>query len=346
MSINKQTTSETVSDTKNDDTHWSTAQEAGTLFGLRFLWLIHRTFGRKVLSLLLLPIVAYFVLFRSDSRKASQNFLQNHYKQYPEAWQQKPKFTDTIRHFRQFAETVVDKLSSWFVELDSDLFNINSPEVVDILLNDPRGQLIIGSHFGNLEYCRGFMHRYKDKSINVLLHDKHSQNYTKIMAQLNPDSRLNVYQVDEFNISTILSFKEKIDAGEWLFIAGDRVPLTGLERTVEVDFFGKKAALPIGPYLLAKSLDCPVKLMFSYQDYKDKSEQIQFDVVDFADKITLSRKHRQNDIKQYAQRFATELEKQCAKAPFQWFNYYDFWLSDEQNQDTYKDKPIMSKEAS
>jgi predicted LPLAT superfamily acyltransferase len=317
----------------NDDSHWSSAQEAGTLFGLRFLWLIHKTLGRKAVSILLLPTVAYFVIFRADSRKASQEFLKNHYQQYPDFWKRKPKFSDTIRHFRQFAETVVDKLSSWYVELDSDLFKIHSPEVVETLLNDTRGQLIIGSHFGNLEFCRGFMHRYKDKSINVLLHDKHSQNYTNIMAQLNPDSRLNVYQVDEFNINTILSFKEKIDAGEWLFIAGDRIPLTGVERTVTVDFFNKKAALPIGPYLLAKALDCPVKLMFSYQDFADKSGQIQFEVVDFAEKIVLSRKQRQSDIENYAQRFATELEKQCAKAPFQWFNFYDFWLPEENTQE-------------
>ncbi len=328
----------------NDDQHWSSAREAGSMLGLRFLWLIHKTLGRKVLSFMLLPTVAYFVVFRGDSRKASQEFLQNHYQQYPTAWSRKPKLSDTIRHFRQFAETVVDKLSSWFVELDSDLFNIHSPEVVNTLLNDSRGQLIIGSHFGNLEFCRGFMHRYKDKSINVLLHDKHSQNYTRIMAQLNPDSRLNVYQVDEFNINTILSFKEKIDAGEWLFIAGDRVPLTGLERTVKVEFMGKKASLPIGPYLLAKALDCPVKLMFSYQDYTDKTEQVQFDVVDFADKIILSRKERQKDIEKYAQRFATELEKQCAKAPFQWFNFYDFWLADEIVPD--QANAIASKEAS
>ncbi len=104
---------------------------------------------------------------------------------------------------------MVDKLCAWFVELDSNEFNIIYPETVNTLLKDKRGQLIIGSHMGNLEYCRGFMHRYKDKIINVLLHDRNSQNYTNVMTNLNPDSRLNIYQVDDFNIETILAFKEK-----------------------------------------------------------------------------------------------------------------------------------------
>ena len=310
--------------------HWSSFQEAGTLFGLRFLWLIHKVLGRKVVSLLLLPTVVYFVLFRSASRRASRDFLLNHYEQYPDYWNHKPNYLDTAKHFRQFAETVVDKLTAWFVEIDADEFKIKHPEKVHALLEDSRGQLIIGSHMGNLEYCRGFMHRYKDKVINVLLHDRHSQNYTKVMTQLNPDSRLNIYQVDDFNIDTILSFKAKVDAGEWLFIAGDRIPLTGLERTAEVDFMGRKAALPIGPYMLAKALACPVKLMFSYKDYSVKSAPIHFDVIEFSEQVSFDRKTRQQDIQKYAQRFATELEKQCAIAPFQWFNFYDFWQTKQE----------------
>ena len=148
----------------DNDQHWASFKEAGTLFGLRFLWFIHKTLGRKVVSFLLLPTVAYFVLFRKTSRKASQEFLLTHYQQYPEAWDHKPNLWDTAKHFRQFAETVVDKLCAWFVELDSNEFNIIYPETVNTLLEDTRGQLIIGSHMGNLEYCRGFMHRYKDKS--------------------------------------------------------------------------------------------------------------------------------------------------------------------------------------
>ncbi len=332
--MNKKTTPiDQSNDHPKTTRHWSSAQEAGTLLGLRFLWLIHKTLGRKMVSVLLLPIVAYFVLFRSASRKASKDFLLTHYHQYPEYWDHKPGYFDVIRHFKEFSEAVVDKLTSWFVELNDEQFTIHSLEQVDTLLNDPRGQLVIGSHMGNLEYCRGFVHRNKNKVINVLLHGNNSQNYTQMMTQLSPDSQLNVYQVDEFNIETVLKFKAKIDAGEWLFIAGDRIPLTGFERTVTVDFFGKKAAFPIGPYMLAKVLACPVKLMFSYIDNSSAPDIIQLEVVDFADSITFDRKDREGAIQQYAQQFASALEAECAKAPFQWFNFYDFWLSAEKSQD-------------
>ncbi len=309
--------------------HWSNIAEAGTLFGLQFLRIIYQVFGRWLVSLFLLPTVAYFMLFRGQSRRASHAFLQAHYQQYPEYWAKKPTWFDSAKHFYVFAETVVDKLLSWFVKIDVNNFIIEHPERIDELMQDSRGQLIIGSHMGNLEYCRGFMHRYKDKHINILVHDKHSQNYNTIMQQLNPESRLNVFQVSEFDVPTMLIIKQKIDAGEWVFIAGDRSPLSGAERTVTVDFLGKKAQLPIGPYMLAKGLGCPVKLMFSYCDYlsKDKhqAKRVHFEVVPFVDKLVLARGDREAQIQAYAQQFSDALQAQCAKAPYQWFNFYDFW---------------------
>ena len=305
--------------------HWSSIKEAGTLFGLQFLRFVHRIFGRWLVSLMLLPTVAYFMLFRPTSRRSSQEYLQTHYTAYPQHWNKAPGLIDTAKHFYVFAQTVVDKLLSWFVDIDVDQFVIEHPERIEELMADQRGQLIIGSHMGNLEYCRGFMQRYRSKVINILVHDKHSENYNTLMQQLNPDSRLNVFQVAEFDIATMLKIKAKIDAGEWVFIAGDRSPLSGEERTVEVDFFARKAQLPVGPYMLAKGLGCPVKLRFSYCDYDSKDKKVHFEVMSFSEKITLNRKEREQDLQRYAQSFADALEQQCVKAPLQWFNFYDFW---------------------
>lgn len=309
--------------------HWSTIGEAGTLLGLQFLRLMHRLFGRWLVSLMLLPTVAYFVLFRPASRRASQQFLARHYQSYPKYWRKPPNLFDTVKHFYVFAETVVDKLLSWFVEIDVEQFVIEHPERIDALMADSRGQLIIGSHIGNLEYCRGFMHRYRDKKINILVHDKHSANYNTIMQQLNPESRLNVFQVSEFDIPNMLKIKAKIDAGEWVFIAGDRSPLSGQERTVPVTFLGQTAQLPIGPYMLAKGLACPVKLMFSYCDYLAKdanaNKRVHFEVIPFTERLSFTRTDKQAQLQGFAQSFASHLEAQIANAPFQWFNFYDFW---------------------
>ncbi|MBX2849936.1 MAG: hypothetical protein KTR16_16545 [Acidiferrobacterales bacterium] len=318
-----------LSNTESVDTrHWSSVREAGTLFGLRFLWLVHKLLGRKAVSILLIPTVAYFLVFRSKARRSSLDYLKTHYQYFPNAWTRKPGLRDVARHFREFAETVVDKLLSWLIHIDAEDFDVEDLRYVEAQLANPEGQLIIGSHFGNLEYCRGFMHRYNHKVINILVHDKHSENYNTIMQQLNSESRLNIFQVEEFDIPTMLKLKNKIDDGEWIFIAGDRTPPSGNERTVTVDFMGRKAALPIGPYMLAKGLDCPVQLVFASYDYSQPELPVRFKLSHFAERIELRRPHREQQLLDYAQAYAKELERHCQQAPFQWFNFYDYWLDD------------------
>jgi len=305
--------------------HWSTINEAGTLFGLRLLMLLYRFFGRRLFSVLLFPVALYFVISRPNSRRASIDFLRSHYQFFPEQWSVKPGCWQVIKHFHQFAEAILDKLLAWSADMSIDEFDVQNPEKVDALMSDKRGRLIIGTHLGNLEYCRGFIQRYEGKAINVLLYDKHAENFVSMMQGINPHSRVNILQVDELDVATLLRLKERVDRGEWVFIAGDRTPLTGARRTVNVSFLARQAPLPIGPYVLAKALACPVNLMFAYRYNTNKRSKIYFEMVHFSGKVELSRNERDADLQRYAQKFATELESQCAKAPYQWFNFYDFW---------------------
>lgn len=306
------------------DKHWSSLHEAGTLTGMRFLLFIYRIFGRWIFTVAMYPVSIYFVLFRPVARKASLEYLNNVFEACPEALNNKPGLRHSFKHFKAFSDVILDKLLAWSAPIDESEFQLTNPALIGKLMNDERGQLIIGSHFGNLEYCRGFMQRYKNKTINILVYDKHSANFVRMMEKQNPLSRVNVFQVDEFEISTMLVLQQKINDGEWVFIAGDRVPLSGDQHTTNVTFFGRSAPLPVGPYLLAKALACPVKLMFAYRQ-QSLGNKVVFDVVEFTERLTLSRAERQQDLQKFAQKFATELERHCQQAPYQWFNFYPFW---------------------
>ena len=301
--------------------HWSNLKEVGSLLGFQFLLLVYRLFGRPIFTVFLWPVVLYFVLVHRTQRNASREYLEKLHRFSPSSLNKPPTWRHVITHYMSFGHAILDKLLAWCIELKEENFAIEQPEEVERLLNDERGQLIIGSHFGNLEYCRGFVQSQIPKVINVLLYDQHSANYVEMMKKINPDSRVNLFQVTDLDIPTFLLLKNKVAAGEWLFIAGDRIPLSGDQHTVNVNFLGEPAPFPVGPYLLAKTLECPVKLMFAYK----KNHKIQFDVVPFAERIELPRKNREQNITHLAQTFATALEKRCVKAPFQWFNFYSFW---------------------
>ncbi|GGW84930.1 LpxL/LpxP family acyltransferase [Alteromonas halophila] len=331
---NGNSNSEVSTHSNEESHHWADIKEAGSLTGMRIMYVLYRVFGRWIFSLIMYPVALYFVLFLGEQRRASLAYLTRHYRKNPTAWRRRPTYFHVLLHFKTFAEVILDKLLGWMIDIDESDFVLRDPEFIEAFVADERGQLIVGSHFGNLEFCRGFMQRYKVKVINVLLYDKHAGNFVRMMQKQNPDSRLNVFQVDEFDVGTILTLKEKIDAGEWVFIAGDRVPLTGLERSVTVDFFDAPAPLPIGPYMLAKALACPVKYMIAYRS-SAHNNKVLLDVTPVCDRLTLSRKHKMDDIRNYAQLFASKLEEHCTAEPYQWFNFYDFWQTDE----TVSEKP-------
>lgn len=311
------------SDVKN--LRWSNLKEVGTYGGLFFLMWVYKIFGRGIYSFMLYFAVCYFYFFNSVARNASKDYLKTHFAAYPHCWGDSLGRLDVLRHLFAFGQSILDKFLAWTSTISEDEFDIVNESKLREFLDDSKGQLIIGSHLGNLEYCRGFVHRYKSKTINVLVYDQHSANFVNIMQRANPDSRMHIYQVDSLDIATILTLKEKVDKGEWLFIAGDRIPLSGEQRVVPVKFMGRTANLPIGPYILAKVLQCQVKLMFSYR----KGKKIRFEMIPFADKVLLSRKNSAEELYGYAQQFADELERQCVFAPFQWFNFYPYWVDSQ-----------------
>lgn len=316
--------SESITDkTDAQSQHWARIKESGSLLGMRIMLNLYRLFGRGVFIIILNPIMLFYIWRQKLARRASYEFLTHHYQTFPEIWSKQPNFLSVLRHFVAFGESMLDKLLAWSSHIKEEDFTLLDEALVKELLADERGQLIIGSHFGNLEFCRGFMQRYKDKIINILVYDKHSAKFVNMMQSISSRSRINVYQVDELDIALILKLKQKIAEGEWLFIAGDRIPVSGEQNTVDVEFLGESAKFPIGPYALANALACPVKVMISYK----KKGRIIFSVKKFNQDqpIKLVRKQREEQFQNLAEEFAQILQEHCREAPYQWFNFYDFW---------------------
>ena len=88
------------------------------------------------------------------------------------------------------------------------------------------------------------------------------------------------------------------------------------------DFFGEDATFPAGPVLLASVLKVPVQLFFGLY-LGNNRYALHFE--HFADEIVLGRGHRDEDVQMWTQRYADRLEHYARLAPYNWFNFYDFW---------------------
>lgn len=308
--------------------HWAKIGEAGAVRGMRIMVWIYEHLGRFCFNIALVPVMVFYYLRRRTARRASHHYLERIRKTYPEILPRGPGWLVSLRHFVEFGHSIMNKYLAWTGEIPRVTMHEDEQAELFEFVDKKEGCLLVGSHFGNIEFSRAISRRHPDLVINVLLHDKHAGKFAEVMEGAEPMSRMHLMQVTELDLALTLRLKEKIARGEWVVIAGDRVPVDEASQTVQADFIGDPARFPIGPYVLGAVLQCPVYLLHCYR--LGKEHFLGFEL--FSRRIELPRGDRQGHIQELARRYATGLERQVVRSPLQWFNFYDFWDDDQISQ--------------
>jgi predicted LPLAT superfamily acyltransferase len=144
---------------------------------------------------------------------------------------------------------------------------------------------------------------------------------TTLFERLNPRLAAQIVDATERGPGVVLKLKEAIEAGRMVGIGADRASED--EAAVRVRFMGGEVRFPEGPWRLAASLGVPVLLGFGLYCGGNRYEA-RFEL--FRTRITLSRHDRQADIAALAQAYALRLEHYARLSPYNWFNFYDYWL--------------------
>lgn len=309
-------------------THWSRTPERGSLLGMQIMLASYRLLGRRGFSLLLYPVIGYFWLTGRTQREASRAYLarlETFANAQGIALPAEPR--SSFRHFLRFGEAALDKLAGWRGDITEQEVELVGAEHYQAAINSGKGVLLLGSHLGDLELCRALGSRKQGLRINALVFTRHAARFNALLKQINPDSHLNLIQVQELGADTAILLKEKLEQGEWVVIVGDRTSVTREKRVIWADFLGAPAPFPLGPFVLSSVLGCPVYLMFGLK------EQGRFRVhfEPFADGQPLPRQGRQQILASRVLAYADRLQHHCLRAPLDWFNFFDFWqLTDEQ----------------
>jgi predicted LPLAT superfamily acyltransferase len=229
-----------------------------------------------------------------------------------------------LRHFASFAETILDKMLLWGGLFDTSKVQLHGAAPLLEMIAQKRGALLVCSHLGNLDLCRVMAQQVPDLRLTVLVHTRHARAFNAMLAKLDPRSGLDLLQVTEISAATAVMLAERVARGEFVVIAGDRVPVAagGLApRLAHADFLGRRAAFPIGPYVMASVLDCPLYALFARRE--GQGHGLHFEPI--AHSVRLPRKQRAAVLDELAGRFAARLEYHCVRSPLEWFNFYDFW---------------------
>lgn len=318
---------------RRQQAHWAATPERRGQWGLRFmLWLYQRA-GRLPFILLLWPVVAVYWLSGRAARAASQQWLT---RVQAVAHQQQialPQPLSSYRHFLRFGNSMLDKVASWRGDLQwgRDIDFAPGAETV-IRAAEGKGQLILASHLGDIEACRAMAKQVSGLVINALVFTDNAQRFRAVLESIAPQAGVNLLPVSDIGPDTAILLQQKLDAGEWVAIVGDRTAVQrqrgGERRVVWSEFMGQPAPFPQGPFVLAAALRCPVLLMFALR----QQGKLRVHCEAFADPLPLPRNGRQQALQAAVDRYAARLQHHALLAPLDWFNFYDFWALPEEEQ--------------
>ncbi|MBC8748505.1 putative LPLAT superfamily acyltransferase [Paraburkholderia sp. WC7.3g] len=309
-------------DARQPEAWWRIA-ERGSRLGMSLLALSCKLFGRRFTALWLHPVVAYFLLTGRVARAASDNYFMRLNAAAPGANTPRPGWLTAYRHMLAFAQSSFDKLAAWTGRVDDTDVTFDDPSAFEALIASGKGALVIGAHLGNLEMMRALAVRGDRAKVTAVVYTGHARRFNQVLASSHRDFARHLLEVGDFGPETAVLMQQRIDAGELLVIVGDRVPAREAGRTTDAQFLGASAPFAQGPYVLAHALGCPVYLFFCLKE--GGGYRMYFEP--FAERIELPRGERAQHLAAWAQRYALRLEHYCRKAPYQWFNFFDFWAS-------------------
>jgi predicted LPLAT superfamily acyltransferase len=308
--------------------HWARADERTFAAGIRFLLLVYRVFGRTVFRFVVFPTVLFYIATNSRARAASREYLARVNRTLGRS-PTRAGVLAVLRHFNSFAQCVLDKVRIWSDRTDTFpvVFHGREPVAEQIALG--RGGLIITSHLGNIDLCRVISKRRPGLRLTVLVHTKNARVFNQLLAELNPESGLHLMQVTDLTPEAAILIGQRVDAGEFVVMAGDRVPVSPHPRVAFAELLGDRAAFPVGPYILGGLLQCPIYLMFCLR--RGAEYHVHYEL--FRDRIDLPRRGRDQTLAALTGAYAARLQHYCLEAPFEWFNFYDFWAEPESGRD-------------
>jgi predicted LPLAT superfamily acyltransferase len=275
---------------------WHGQRERGGRMALRLISRIGLCAGRSFTVWLMWPISLYFCLFAPDARRSSAVFLSK-------VWQRQPGPMEIWRHFSTFARGL-------HIEIEGG-------DDLQAIINTGQGCLLIGSHLGNTDAVRS-CGLSLNAPLKILMQIEQSPAMLSVLYERNPAWRASLIPLGQPD--TFLRVHKALEAGELVAMLGDRAYRQ--EKCIAMPFLGKPALFPTGPMLLAAITGKPV-VMFSGLYMGDGHYVVRFETLSSAHEFADC--SRDTIVKSLVSRYAARLETQCRRAPYNWYNFFDFW---------------------
>ena len=284
---------------------WARRPERGSPALVRFMAWLSLAIGRTASRIPLRAIALYFFLSSPAARAASREYLTR-------CLGHEPRLAERFAHFMAFATTVHDRL--FFLQERDNAFEV---DVVGPEKLPKTGALLFGAHLGSFEALRAAGLRHGHRRVTMAMYEENARQLNGILAALSPGMLRDIVPLG--HAGSMLALNERLEAGDLVGVLADRT--LGSEPTLQVDFLGEPAAFPTGPMRMAAALRQPVFMMVGLYLGGNRYKVAFEPIVDFSTPSP----DRAAAVEAGVRAYAARLEAYCREAPFNWFNFFDFW---------------------
>ncbi len=225
--------------------------------------------------------------------------------------------------FQQFQNFTTIHLDRWLLSMRPDAISYTSEGLEHLQQITGHGGIILQSHLGNWDIAAHLLQQQQlDLDLLLYMGIKDKEEVECEQKEQLRSAGIRIIGVDQGGGSPFDAIEgvNHLRAGGFISMTGD-VLWQQDQRSVEVDFLGRKARLPAAPYTFALLSGAPLLIFFTFRTGKSSyhftlSEPIQIEQV--------SREQRQEAIRQAAQQYADLLEQTLWQHPFEWYHFDPF----------------------
>ncbi|MFT4100820.1 MAG: acyl-CoA synthetase [Burkholderiaceae bacterium] len=290
---------------------WTARPERGSAWLLRLMIRISLAAGRPLARVLLWPITGYFWLATPRVRADSRRYLAR-------ALGRPPTTIDVLRHYHTFSATVLDRVYLLSGRVEALDVRMHGEARIRAALADGQGAFLVGAHFGSFEALRAAGRQQADIRVTMAMFENNARTIGRFLRQIDPSLEMDIIALG--SLDSMLRVRQRLDRGDCVGFLADRA--FGVDTTIDVPFLGAPAPFPTGAFRMAAVLRRPVLLMVGV--YRG-GNRYDLHVEPLADFSRIERGARAQAQEAAVRAYAARLEHYCHDAPYNWFNFYDFW---------------------
>jgi predicted LPLAT superfamily acyltransferase len=298
---------------------WTRQRERSQLWVLRLMRWIALSAGRRAARLVLHPITLYFLITGGAARRESRRYLGR-------ALRRRANLLDVYTHLHAFAATVLDRV--YLLQGRHDLFDLRvvGAQTVDPALARGTGALLVGAHLGSFEALRALGDQ-RGLRVAMVMYEENARLINATLAAIAPRAGLHTIALGK--VDAMLALRNWLDQGGVAGLLADRTlpGPAGRSRNHRVPFLGQPALFSDGPFRLAALLKRPLVFMTGLYLGGNRYELRFVPLVDFSvpaeDGVSSDTR-----ITAALQQYVETLQALCIEAPYNWFNFFDFWADE------------------